>query len=141
MFLFKHPDEIPQNKKMEKVLIERWSRLIFGLSDSYKDLANRDDYETTPKRSRENPSPVIQRKNVDLDLEEELSRQVSNSKAKDLTFHARIPEKMTFDFTVLPRSTVELPKKKMKQKTKLERQLQTIKTKYKTKITRDKNLV
>jgi transcription factor SPN1 len=38
MFLYKHPLETKQNKKMAKFLIEKWSRPIFGISAKYQDL-------------------------------------------------------------------------------------------------------
>lgn len=42
MKIFKSPSETEQNKKMAKMLIEQWSRLVCGLKISYKDLSRED---------------------------------------------------------------------------------------------------
>src|SRR5690606_12730932 len=45
-----HPKETPENVRMANAIIEKWSRLIFGLSDDYKLLKEHAQLATPPKR-------------------------------------------------------------------------------------------
>lgn len=45
MRLFKHPKEIPSNKKLLRKLIEAWSRRVFEVADDFRALG-RDERES-----------------------------------------------------------------------------------------------
>jgi transcription factor SPN1 len=74
-----HPKETPENRKSAGIIIERWSRMIFDLSDDYKSS------DSPKKASRKRLAPIEK---------EELKK--SN--------RAHVPKKTGFDFVREPKS-------------------------------------
>jgi len=103
MFLWKHPDETPKNRKLAQKIIEEWSRPIFGLSANYSDL--RTSYSAPVSR----PTRIDNNRNNETapakaNLEAALESKSKSAKAGEssYSFHARIPQRMCFDFVTPP---------------------------------------
>jgi hypothetical protein len=70
-FYSQNVQETEENKKKTKTLIERWSRLVFDLSDNYKNLemkekesqkkSNVDYFKYEPKKKKSNLRAVVPR--------------------------------------------------------------------------------
>jgi len=85
MQLWKHPDEIPKNKKTSQELIEKWSRPLFKLSTSYAEA-----YEEPRESGVQRPK------------EQESVLDAYLSKRAKPTIRARIPVKPNLDFVKKP---------------------------------------
>jgi len=106
MVLWKHPSETPQNKKIAKILIEKWSRPIFGISERYNDLREEEDQnqqEVKKKRESLTKKGIGSNKNFDQELEIDKTK---SGEQPSPTFHARIPERIAFDFKVKPKAAI-----------------------------------
>jgi transcription factor SPN1 len=75
-----HPKETPENRKTAGIIIERWSRMIFDLSEDYK--------------SSESPKQANRKRLAPTEVKEDLKK--SN--------RARVPKKAGFDFVREPKS-------------------------------------
>jgi len=100
MFLWKHPDETPKNKKVAQKIIEEWSRPIFGLSANYSDLRSYSPSISRPTRIDTHNELAPAKANLEAALES----KSKSSKVGDsgYSLHARIPQKMAFDFVLPP---------------------------------------
>jgi hypothetical protein len=87
-FLSNHPKETQENRKMATTIVERWSRLIFGLTQDYKKMV-----------LNEKPDP---KKMLKVEV-----KTVEPSKSN----RARIPKIMGFDFVKNPQSKIANKKK------------------------------
>jgi len=106
MFLWKHPGETPKNKKIAQKIIEEWSRPIFGLSANYSDLRNYSNPISRPIRidnSRNNETAPAK-----VNLEAALESKSKSAKVGESNYslHARIPQRMCFDFVTPPEPKV-----------------------------------
>jgi len=101
MLLWKHPDETPKNKKVAQKIIEEWSRPIFGLSANYSELRNYNTSISRPTRVDTHNNELVPAK---ANLEAALESKSKSSKVGDsgYSLHARIPQKMAFDFVLPP---------------------------------------
>jgi len=136
MFLSKHPNETPQNKKVARMLIERWARPIFGIQEHFRaDRDHEDEMEEESTQRKEERKRDSQSNSQLVDMENELNRRgsgaaVSSPSAKpgaiskdSPTFHARIPDKIALDFKIRPKSKINMEETKKKEKRKLEKHL------------------
>lgn len=82
-FLSQHPNETKDNRKSASTIVEKWSRLIFGLSDDYKELK----WDQKPQ------------KRVFKQIEEQ-EETVNKSK------RARMPKIRGHDFVLMPKSKI-----------------------------------
>lgn len=48
MYLKKHPLETPENKRLAKQIIDKWSRIVFGLTTSYGSREEEEDNNFKP---------------------------------------------------------------------------------------------
>jgi len=111
MILSKHPMETVGNKKIAATLIERWSRPIFGISSEYKDLREYDDQDTTQQKKKEVEKVITPKRDSmksSVDLEHELTKKYQKSDGANRSFHARIPDRVSFDFKRRPKSAVNV---------------------------------
>jgi len=116
MLLWKHPDETPKNKKVAQKIIEEWSRPIFGLSANYSELRN-----YSPSISRPTRIDTHELAPAKANLEAALESKSKSSKVGDsgYSLHARIPQKMAFDFVLPPPPKVsDVDSENMKQEAK-----------------------
>eukprot|EP01095_Lingulamoeba_sp_RSL-Kostka_P014300 TRINITY_DN6190_c2_g1_i1.p1 TRINITY_DN6190_c2_g1~~TRINITY_DN6190_c2_g1_i1.p1 ORF type:complete len:233 (-),score=81.89 TRINITY_DN6190_c2_g1_i1:126-824(-) len=81
MFLYKHPKETMENKKIAQKLIDKWLRPIFQLSDQYSDLVHDVEHiEPTYNRKikrrpkKNNSGKTLFDQNQGIDYEDSLSR-------------------------------------------------------------------
>jgi len=104
MVLWKHPGETPHNKKLSKNLIEKWSRPIFGISSEYRDLGEEDEFNTKKKKETTKKDPT--KSDVDLEIQLDKKAKIGKKLPQSPSFHARIPEKIAFDFKIRPKPQV-----------------------------------
>jgi len=125
-FLYKHHQESRENKRIASELITKWSRPIFGLSESYEELA---DIQTQyDDRRRERQRQTADRK------ESELERKLREKDEQYYTLHARIPQPSPVEFIKRPVSqVVEKRKKVSTKKINIEKALLSLRQKSKKK--------
>jgi len=76
MFLSKHPNETPQNKKVARMLIERWARPIFGIQEHFRaDRDHEDEMEEESTQRKEERKRDSQSNSQLVDMENELNRR------------------------------------------------------------------
>ena len=86
-----HPKETKENRKMASLIIEKWSRMIFDLSDDYKS-------------TNQSPKGLNKKRLLRLDSEKN-KKQEEEEEIKSA--RARIPRKVGFDFVRQPKSKIE----------------------------------
>ena len=101
MALFKHPSEIQKNKKIAQELIERWSRPLFQLTDSYRDLREAGEGEESGTPRRRLLTSSVQSTNP-------LDEYVQAKKNVKPRVRAAIPNRDPLDFVKHPRSYRDL---------------------------------
>lgn len=94
-FLSQHPNETKDNKTTASTIVERWSRLIFGLSDDYKQLK----WDQKPQKRG--------------------YKQVEEKEELGQSKRARMPKIRGHDFVLMPKSKIsdkmlESPTKQVK---------------------------
>lgn len=99
MALYKHADEIPKNKRTAQELIERWSRPLFQLTDSYRDLRESGEDQAAPRRRLLKTS---------VEPANPLDAYVQAKKNVKPRIRAAIPNRDPLDFTKQPRSYREV---------------------------------
>eukprot|EP01135_Chromosphaera_perkinsii_P009974 Nk52_evm9s1992 gene=Nk52_evmTU9s1992 len=97
MLLYKHPKETDANKKLTKRIIDQWSRPIFGLHSSYREVGEENDYREID---------VGHMKEQSLERIREREAQEAENKEKDLNFHARVPQASDRDYKIRPKSKI-----------------------------------
>eukprot|EP00743_Colponemidia_sp_Colp-15_P002442 GILK01002647.1.p1 GENE.GILK01002647.1~~GILK01002647.1.p1 ORF type:complete len:461 (-),score=115.11 GILK01002647.1:239-1621(-) len=103
MSMFRNPDETVKNKKVAQFLIDKWSRPIFELSTNYAELAEYEE-EVAPRNARS--SNNANRANERTPQEEDplaASRKTLRPGDSGFSYHARIPQRVDFDFKLRPK--------------------------------------
>jgi len=107
MFLWKSPQETPENKKVAHFLIQEWSRNIFDLSTDYRNLADLEERKVRERLARPLSPKEIESEHLDLD--DVLRNSKGKVKTTEDRHHARIPQPATLDYTKRPpRKSAEL---------------------------------
>lgn len=116
--LANHPKETPDNVRLANILIERWSRLIFGLSDDYRELARfEEELASSPQFKK-----YLRLKKLSREEEQETKQQ------KEIP-RARVPMPTYHDYIKRPKmglSLSELPSRPSPTNTQLRLQKRLI---------------
>lgn len=100
MFYFLCPDELASNKRIAKVLVERWSRPIFEDEEDPEALAER--------RARQRDLQRMRSRKQQAHMEQAKAAVGPQLKPGDPGFrlHASIPQASKLDYTVVPESNL-----------------------------------
>eukprot|EP01101_Sappina_pedata_P011701 TRINITY_DN7904_c0_g1_i1.p1 TRINITY_DN7904_c0_g1~~TRINITY_DN7904_c0_g1_i1.p1 ORF type:complete len:511 (-),score=166.62 TRINITY_DN7904_c0_g1_i1:33-1565(-) len=105
-FLSRHPHETLANKRIAFELVDKWSRVIFGLSSNYKDL-NTDDALRAVAPKPKAPRPVISTQSEIFVGSSNSSPQPQKTKSSSQKRH-RTPHTASMDYAKRPVSQISL---------------------------------
>jgi len=132
MYLFKHPKETKENKRLAAKLISNWSRPIFNCETDYQSISK----EEREERDHSNMAKI--RRSSTAEPTQSSSTGASNSQApvvkpgdKGWVPRARVPMPSTRDYVVRPKSTIdfEITKSTKRPATRLDKHLRNFQEK------------
>ena len=105
--LSSHAKETPENRMRANRIMDRWSRLIYGLSDKYKEASMQPQLVPPPPPLS---SPQQQRRKVRSSSSQHKKQQEVEEERPSK--RARVPRLDGHDFTLRPRSNINIAEKK-----------------------------
>eukprot|EP00735_Rhodelphis_limneticus_P011759 TRINITY_DN4899_c0_g1::TRINITY_DN4899_c0_g1_i1::g.948::m.948 TRINITY_DN4899_c0_g1::TRINITY_DN4899_c0_g1_i1::g.948 ORF type:complete len:406 (+),score=74.63,sp/Q3SWT4/IWS1_RAT/35.80/7e-36,Med26/PF08711.6/4.4e-15 TRINITY_DN4899_c0_g1_i1:64-1281(+) len=106
-FLAHHEEETAENKRLARILIQKWSAQIIELNTDYTSLKRADNEIAAPRSDRPRKGPAANTASDDI---------FAVKKQAETRLHARIPMPMNMSFSVRPKSLTADDDKKSKDK-------------------------
>mmetsp|Transcript_3925 Transcript_3925/g.4407 ORF Transcript_3925/g.4407 Transcript_3925/m.4407 type:complete len:418 (+) Transcript_3925:288-1541(+) len=117
MFLYKLPEETLPNKRMAQGLVEKWSRPIFELSQSYGDLRRMNDVSAPNEDEEEDQDEDQDRKKKrkaaslgDADVMAKEEQDGPKAGEPGYRWHAAVPQPVKMDYKIRPESLARAEK-------------------------------
>jgi transcription factor SPN1 len=98
--LAEHPKETTENRRLANDLLQRWSRLVFGLSEDYRNLARYQEQEEQQEERRS------KRLNKQHQVKEAESPKAKNPGEPGFKIRAQVPRIEGFDFKKRPENKI-----------------------------------